>query len=110
MIFKTCVLIYSASKMWLLGRLLPLFLGSHIPDGDEHWVCYLLLLRVLVLSTSFEVADDTVSLLTKIVQDYLQFFRELYPGRIVPKVHYLLHLPQQMKRWVDSFPVCIVGV
>ncbi len=85
--------------MWLLGRSLPLMVGMHVPSDDQHWVCYQLLLGILVLSTSFEATDDTVALLTKLVQDYLVIFNRLYPCSITPKLHYMLHLPEQMLRY-----------
>ena len=84
--------------MWLLGRLLPLMVGIRVPDDDQHWVCYQLLLGILVLATSFEITDDTIALLTKLVQDYLVIFNRIYPHSIVPKLHYMLHLPEQMLR------------
>ena len=90
--------------MWLLGRSLPLMVGMHVPSDDQHWVCYQLLLGILVLSTSFEATDDTVALLTKLVQDYLVIFNRLYPCSITPKLHYIimLHLPEQMLRCMTS--------
>ena len=87
-----------ASQTWLLGRLLPLTIGSYVPDGDAHWECYMLLLSITVLATAVEVTVDSVSELTLLVQDYLHVFNSLYPNKITPKMHYLLHLPDQMKK------------
>ena len=75
--------------MWLLGRLLPLMTGDHVPEDDKHWIC---LLRILTIATAFELTKDSVSALTLLV-DYLQQFNQLYPNSITPKIHYLLHLP-----------------
>ena len=33
--------------MWLLGRLLPLMCGEGVPEEDEHWQNYLLLLKIM---------------------------------------------------------------
>ena len=87
-----------ASQNWLLGRLLPLMVGSYVPDGDSHWECYMQLLSIMVLVTAVEVTLDSVSELTMLVQDYLHAFNSLYPNKITPKMHYLLHLPDQMRK------------
>ena len=34
--------------MWLLGRLLPLMCGEGVPEEDEHWQNYLLLLKIMM--------------------------------------------------------------
>ena len=83
--------------MWLLGRLLPLMVGKYVPDDDTHWRCYVQLLRILCIATAVEVTDDTASLLSLLIQDYLVTFNSLYPDSITPKLHYLLHLPRQMQ-------------
>lgn len=83
--------------MWLLGRLLPLIVGKYVPSNDEHWRCYVQLLRILTISTAVEVTEDTVSVLSLLIRDYLVAFNHLYPNSITPKLHYLLHLPRQME-------------
>ena len=83
--------------MWLLGRLLLLMIGEYVPDDDNHWKCYVCLLRVLTVVTAVEVSRDTVSLLTLLVKDYLTYFNLLYPNIMTPKMHFLLHLPHQLK-------------
>lgn len=86
--------------MWLLGRLLPLMVGRYVPNHDKHWECYSLLLKILVIATAVEVTEDTVSTLSLLIEDYLFRYNSLYPGTMTPKLHYLLHLPQQLKRFV----------
>ena len=83
--------------MWLLGRLLPLMVGKHIPQNDQHWLCFVELLMVMVLSTSVEATQDTASELSYAVESYLHHFSKLYPNRMTPKMHYLLHFPEQMR-------------
>ena len=84
--------------MWLLGRLLPLMVGQYVPEEDDHWQCYINILRILTLATAVEVTDDTIATLAQLVEDYLHQMNLLYPNSITPKMHYLLHLPDQMKR------------
>ena len=91
------VLLTAASQAWLLGRLLPLIVGRFVPDDDAHWRCYSDLLKILVICTAVEVTEESISTLTLLVEDYLVRYTTLYPGIMTPKLHYLLHLPQQME-------------
>ena len=87
----SCVCLHVASQNWLLGRLLLLMVGTHVPDGDSHWEYYVRLLCIIVLATAVEVTLNSVSELAMLVQYYLCAFNSLYPNKITPKVHYLLH-------------------
>lgn len=84
--------------MWLFGRLLPLIVGSSVPEDDIHWKCFVNLLRILCLATAVEVTGDSVDILQMLIEDYLDQFNLLYPNSITPKMHYLLHLPNQIKQ------------
>ena len=94
-----CTIVHDiASQMWLLGRLLPLMVGQYVPDDDSHWMCFMELLSILVLSTAVEVTSDSIADLKMAVESYLFHYNELYPNSMTPKMHYLLHLPEQMER------------
>ena len=83
--------------MWNLAVYLPVMIGEHVPDGDSEWECYLLLLDILQICTSRVLSDDLVDHLRVVIQLYLVKFRECYPHMsIIPKQHYLLHLPTQI--------------
>jgi hypothetical protein len=71
--------------------------GKYVPSDDAHWKGYMQLLRILTISTAIEVTEDTISILSLLVRDYLVTFNSLYPDSITPKLHYLLHLPRQMQ-------------
>ena len=92
------IILEIASQMWLLGRLLPLMVGQYVPDDDPHWMCFMELLSILVLSIAVEVSGDSIADLRMVVESYLFHYNELYPNTITPKMHYLLHLPEQMGR------------
>ena len=87
-----------ASQMWLLGRLLPLIIGEYVPNDDSHWKCYAELLAILVLSTAVEVPFEVVDELRMMVENYLFSYNSLYPNSMTPKMHYLLHLPEQIRQ------------
>lgn len=85
---------FSASQMWLLGRLLPLMIGHLIPFGDEHWSLYLLLLDIVDILFSPDINEDDISLLSVLIQDHHSQFRILYPSAaFLPKMHYMVHMP-----------------
>lgn len=72
--------------------------GQYVPEDDEHWNCFLNLLRILTIATAFEVTQDGVAMLSSLIEDYLLQFNSLYHGCVTPKIHYLLHLPEQIQR------------
>jgi hypothetical protein len=73
----------SASQCWTLGRYLPLIIGDLVPIDDINWRCFLYLHDILGI-----------------------FFRECYSSvNITPKLHYLIHIPEQIRRFVY---LCIV--
>lgn len=79
-----------------LIRLLPFMIGSFIDDDDEHWQCFLLLWDICSLTTAFTVSKSDAKYLAWLVEMYLKTFKEQYDVTITPKLHYLVHLPQQM--------------
>lgn len=92
------IILEIASQMLLFGRLLPLMVGQYVPDDDPHWMCFMELLSILVLSTAVEVSGDSIADLRMVVESYLFHYNELYSNTMTPKMHYLLHLPEQMGR------------
>lgn len=88
----------SSSELYQLCLILPILIGHKIPRGNEKWMNFLRLVQCLLLSTSPYCSDMTPSLLEQLLYDHhMEFFR-LYPkASILPKMHYALHLPTQMK-------------
>jgi len=85
---------YAASQMWNLAVYLPLMVGEQIPEDDNEWDCYLLLLEIC---TSRVLSVDLVDHLRILIKLYLVAFRECYPHlSIIPKQHYMVHLPTQI--------------
>ena len=95
--FKFTLLYLLATQMWFLGRLLPLMVGQCVPESDEQWKCYIQLLRIITLATSYEVTESTIHMMTMLIESYLTQYTKLYPGRMVPKLQFLIHLPRQIK-------------
>lgn len=81
--------------MWLLGRLLPMMVGQHIPEGDEFWENYLLMLSITDLLLAPKITEDEVAYLQILISQHHTAFAELYPdASVIPKMHYMLHMPR----------------
>ena len=87
--------------MWCLARLLPLMIGDSVPHNDPNWDNFLLLLKITDYVLAPVSSQGIAALLTNLIEDYLQSFIELYPEcRIIPKQHYMIHMPQWISRYV----------
>ncbi len=89
-----------ASQLKTLIRLLPFILGEVIPEEDDHWLCLLVLWDICTLVSVFQVNEGDAAQLSWSVQLFLEMYVDLYgESTITPKMHYLLHLPQDMLRY-----------
>lgn len=80
-------------------RLFPFIIGDFIPEGDEHWSLLLTLWDICTMATSFVVTKEDASDLAWKIEVLLETYVHLYPdSSFVPKMHYLLHLPDEMLR------------
>ncbi len=71
---------------------MPLIVGGSVPEGDQHWKNYLLLLTIADLLFAPEVTEDDVGYLDVILKEHHQQFIKLYTAeKVIPKMHYLLH-------------------
>ena len=91
---------FTASQMWCLGRLLPVMIGEFVPEGDPFWRNYLQLLHIIEQVFSPVISSGTAPYVQVLLEEYLETFHELYPTHtIIPKMHYLLHLPRYLERY-----------
>jgi hypothetical protein len=87
----------SAASMMHLMMLLPCLIGDKIPCSDPHWVNYLRLLKILLLSISPIASSSTVQSLETLIAAHNSSFVELYEDESFrPKLHYLIHYPDQI--------------
>lgn len=91
--------LYTAAQMWNLAINLPLMIGDKIPSHDEKWECFLFLLDILQLCTTRIASKDHAGILEALIHDHHHLFTRCYPGvSITPKMHYMVHFPQQILR------------
>ena len=86
----------SASQMLLLLRILPFLIGDVISESDDNWRCYLLLRKILDIVTCPIVSNSMCSTLKLLIMDHNHTFISLYPTHFIPKMHFLIHYPEQM--------------
>lgn len=86
-----------AAQMWCLGRFLPLMIGNLIPQEDERWQLFNMLLEINDIVFSPIVSEDNIGVLEGLIEEHHETFLVLYPGRsVIPKMHYMVHYPSQM--------------
>ena len=77
--------------MWLLGRILPMMIGEMVPEDDEYWQNFLVMMEIVDILFCPQISEDTAAFLAASINDHHCWFTELYPDSpIVPKHH--LHL------------------
>lgn len=84
--------------MWCLARFLPLMIGDLIPFEDDHWENFLNLLDIMDYVFAPSTTPEKISHVEVLVEDFLTEFCNLYNRPLIPKMHYLVHLPSWMRR------------
>ena len=89
-----------AASMWLLAQVLPIILGKFAPTDSQRWECFSSLLEIMGIAFSAHISLETVVYLKNAIKNHLQLFRTVYPDApIIPKQHFLVHLPSQMLKF-----------
>ena len=86
----------SAGQMLVLLKILP-FLFDKIGENDYTQMIRKMLEIVKILFSPI-IALSTLSRLKLLIEQHFKHFKQLFPDtNIIPKQHYLLHLPSQIK-------------
>lgn len=87
----------SASQMWLFACILPYILDGKVESDDPNWKNFLSLLEIMGICFAHKVTFRSIINLKQLVKEHLTSFKIVYPNaRILPKQHYLVHLPTQI--------------
>lgn len=88
----------SAAQLFTLAHMLPLlitdWLGCENSHLTEHINCYTTLLNVMNICFAYEIYEKSIELLSRMIEVFITRFVYLYPNSIVPKFHYLIHVPR----------------
>ena len=101
----------TAVECWTMGRLLPLMVGALIPTDLEEWLLFVEFLQIVELVCSPVVTSTLISDLQCKVEAWLAKFVRVFPAeKMTPKMHYIIHYPNEMKKhgplrqcWTLSF-------
>ena len=87
-----------ASQARLFLRLLPFFLAPMVDTNDSHFLFLIELIQMVQLIYSPVIKLDTLQCLKQMISEHLVKFSELFPDKnILPKQHYLIHIPEMIK-------------
>ena len=85
--------------MWTLERYLPFMVGQHVPQGDEPWETFLLMLEITDYLLAPEIMPEEVAQLKILIEQHHAAFVRLYPeATVTPKMHYMVHTPRLILR------------
>ena len=87
------------TKMWCLGRLLPLIIGDLVPEGDKKWE---LILQVFTINDYMFAPKTTSDIVAhvRLLKYHHTKLTLLYPEcLVIPKLHYMVHIPLWMERY-----------
>jgi hypothetical protein len=89
---------YSAFQTRLFLRILPFILGSMIDFDSEYYVFLVEVIQIVNIVFAPVIKDETVTFLRELIAKHLAKFKELFPDKnIIPKQHYLLHIPGMIR-------------
>ena len=85
--------------MWALGRLLPILIGRYIPEGDDHWENYLLMLEITDHLLAPEITINEAAHVKVLIESHHTAFTTLYPeASVIPKMRFVIHMPRLIIR------------
>lgn len=81
--------------MWLLGRILPIVIGDLVPEDDEKYGNYILMMKIVDILFAPKLSEDHVGYLACLIREHHKNFVQLYPDdSIIPKLHFMIHMPR----------------
>lgn len=81
-----------------LLRLLPLLVGSVVPEGDGAWTVLMELKEVVQLALCPSFTDETLDYFQSKISDHKQVLLQTFPEfNLRPKHHYVEHYPTMIK-------------
>ncbi|XP_067300110.1 uncharacterized protein [Pseudorasbora parva] len=91
---KSCRLGGSATENLTLFRLLPFMIAEQIPETDCLWRLYLLLREIVDIVIAPVIRRSWIPYLSEKIVEFLSTFHQHFPGKITPKMHYMIHYPR----------------
>ncbi|XP_030248211.1 uncharacterized protein LOC115566456 isoform X2 [Sparus aurata] len=90
----------NAHENWALIRLLPLIVGSLIPEGDSAWQVLLTLKDIVELVVAPVHTPETIAYLDFKISEHRDRFLAVFPEEtLTPKHHFLEHYPTLIENY-----------
>lgn len=90
----------NAHENWALLRLLPLMVGSKIPEADPAWELLLVLRDIVELVVNQVHTEETICFLDSKISEHKHRFLMVFPEqRLIPKHHFLEHYPELIRAY-----------
>lgn len=89
-----------AANMWLLAQVLPIILRKFVTTDSQHWECFSSLLEIMGIAFSTHISLETIVYLKSAIKNHLLLFKNVFPeAPIIPKQHFLMHIPSQILKF-----------
>ncbi len=73
--------------------------GDFVPKDNMYWENYLTMLKITAYIFAPEITEDEVCYVKLLIEEHHSNFSTLYPtASIIPKMHYLIHMPRLILR------------
>lgn len=93
---------YKSAQMWNFAPHLPLLIADRIPVNHPHWLSLIELFQIMQYLMCPFFTDLACLRLKQLISSHHVHFAALYPNNVIPKLHFLVHLPQQIRDFGPS--------
>lgn len=83
----------SAREVMTFMHFFSLIIGDLIPESDEVWELFLLLLKITDILLSYTFTENAISYLKQLISQHNLLYLTLFNDNLKPKHHFLVHYP-----------------
>lgn len=96
----------SSGQMLVLLKIVPFILDSC--ERDEYFQVIIELTEIVQILFAPVISLASIAKLKLLIKQHLSNMKWLFPkNNITPKQHYLIHIPEQIKEWVQCCDTCM---
>lgn len=90
---NNCRLKMSAREVMTFIHLFPLMVEDLVPEHDDVWLFFLILLKIVDLLLSYTFNVDSINYLKQLISKHDSQYNLLFNDTLKPKHHFLIHYP-----------------
>jgi len=90
---NNCRLKMSGREVMTFIHFFPLMVGDLVPENDEVWSFFLILLKIVDILLSYTFNADAISYLKQLISKHNNQYNLLFNDTLKPKHHFLVHYP-----------------